>query len=42
MDMAKENSLELMVKTESIKCDNWSNFEHASLLPSSKSHNLII
>ena len=42
MHMAKDNSLELMVKVESIKCDNWSDFEHSSLLPSSKSHNLII
>ena len=42
MDMAKENILELMVKTKSIKCTNWLDFEHSSLLHSSKSHNLII
>ena len=42
MDMARENILELMVKNESIKCTNWLDFEHSSLLPSSQSHNLII
>ena len=42
MDIARENTLELMVNTESTKCSNWSDFEHSSLLPSSKSHNLII
>ena len=42
MDMARENALDLMLNTESIKCANWSDFEHSSLLPSSKSHNLII
>ena len=42
MDMDRENTLELMVKIESIKCDNLSDFDHSSLLSSSKSHNLII
>ena len=42
MYMARENTLKMMVKNESTKCDKWSNFEHSSLLPSSKSHNLII
>ena len=28
MNMAIENALELMVKTESTKCANWLNFEH--------------
>ena len=41
MDMAIQNILEVMVKTESTKCANWSTFEHFSLL-SSKSHKLII
>ena len=41
MDMVRENTLELMVKTESTKCANWSDFEHSFLL-SSKSHKLII
>ena len=42
MDMVRENTLKLMVKTESTKCVNWSNFEHYSLLRCSKSRNLII
>ena len=28
MDMARKNNLDIMVKTESIKCVNWSAFEH--------------
>ena len=31
MDMSRENTLEVMVKTKSIKCDKWSAFEHSSL-----------
>ena len=42
MDIVRENTLELMVKIESTKCANCSDFEHSSLLPSSNSHNLII
>ena len=43
MNMARENTLEVMVKTESTKFANWLAFEHSSLLPStSKNHNLII
>ena len=43
MDMDKENTLEVMVKTESTKCANWSAFEHSSLISStSKIHNMII
>ena len=40
MDMAIENTLDVMVKTKSTKCTNWSAFEHFLLLPSSKTHNL--
>ena len=30
MNMARENALELMVKTESTKYANWSDFGHSS------------
>ena len=30
MDMSINNTLEFMVNTESIKCANWSDFEHSS------------
>ena len=39
MDMYRENTLELMVNTESTKCADWSDFEHSSsflLLPKAK------
>ena len=42
MDMVRDKTLELMVKTESTKWAKRSYFEHSSLLHSSKSHNLII
>ena len=42
MDVSREKTLELMVNTESKKCFHWSDFEHSSLHPSSKSHNFII
>ena len=42
MDITRENILKLIVKTESTKCANCSDFEHSSFLSSSKSHNLII
>ena len=42
MGMTKENTLKMMVKAESTKFSNWPAFENSSLLPSSKSHNLII
>ena len=35
--MAKENTLDVMVRTESTKCVNWLAFERFSLPPSSKS-----
>ena len=42
MGMTRDNNLKAMVKTESTKFSNWLAFENSSLLPSSKSHNLII
>ena len=32
MDMVRESTLEVMVKTKSIMCANWSTFEHSYLL----------